>query len=367
MPRCKVCKKEGRAVSNEIGVCSDCIKNSFEEAEYHIVKTHALSRKFFKLPDAVPLNKEGKTCTNCINKCTLTSGERGFCGVKINRDGKIDGNDKGNYEWYYDLLPTNCVADWVCPGGIGSGYPTYSHRLGPEYGYRNLAVFMNNCNFNCLFCQNWQFREKSSTAPTYGTEELAKLITHDTSCVCFFGGDPTPQIEFIIKSTDEMLSKKNNNILRICFETNGSMSEDYLKKIINISLHTGGCIKFDLKAWNENIHRALCGVSNIRTLRNFESAVKYINKRLEPPLLVASTLLVPGYVDTDEIRGIASFIAELDPTIPYTLLAFHPMFFMDDLPVTSKKHMEKSYEIAIGAGLKRVRVGDFHLLSDEEY
>ncbi len=354
-------------ISKEIGVCYECIKNSFEDARHHIVKTHALSRRFFKLPEAVPFNRGGKTCPNCMNKCTISQGERGFCGVRTNRNGKIDWNNKGNYEWYYDFLPTNCVAEWVCPGGIGSGYPKYSYRQGPEYGYRNLAVFMNSCNFNCLFCQNWHFREKSNAVPSHGTDELAKLVTNDTSCVCFFGGDPTPQIEFIIKSVEEMLAKNNNKILRICFETNGSMSENYLEKIINISLNTGGCIKFDLKAWNDNIHRALCGVSNVSTLRNFVTTAKYIKKRREPPLLVASTLLVPGYVDTDEIRGIASFIAGVDPTIPYTLLVFHPMFFMDDLPVTSKKHVERCYEIAIGAGLKRVRVGNFHLLSEEDY
>jgi len=367
MGLCKICNKEGRVISKEISVCSECIKNSFEKCEHHIARTHALSRKFFKLPETAPLNKGGTTCTNCINMCNLTHGERGFCGVRVNRNGRIDGNEKGNYEWYYDFLPTNCVADWVCAGGVGSGYPRYSHRMGPEYGYRNLAVFMNNCNFNCLFCQNWQFREKSRAEPSHRADELAKLITDDTSCVCFFGGDPTPQIEFILKSTDEMLTQRNNKILRICFETNGSMLKDHLEKIINISLNTGGCIKFDLKAWNDNIHRALCGVSNVRTLKNFEIAAKYIRKRHEPPLLVASTLLVPGYIDTDEIKGIASFIAHLNPTIPYTLLAFHPMFFMDDLPPTSKKHVERCYEVAIETGLKRVRVGNFHLLSELEY
>jgi pyruvate formate lyase activating enzyme len=367
MARCRVCNIEGRAISSEIGVCYHCLRHSFEKAQDYIFRAHILSRKFFKLPETVPLSKDGIACANCVNTCRLTQGESGFCSVRNNRNGKIGGNEKGNYEWYYDLLPTNCVADWVCPGGVGSGYPGYAHRLGPEYGYRNLAVFMNNCNFNCLFCQNWQFREKSSAAPTHGTDELTKLVTDDTACVCFFGGDPTPQIEFIIKSTEELLFKKRKKILRICFETNGSMSKNYLERMINISLKTGGCIKFDLKAWNDNIHRGLCGVSNTTTLKNFESAARYIKKRSEPPLLIASTLLVPGYVDADEVRGIASFIAKLNPTIPYTLLAFHPNFFMDDLPVTSKKHMERCYEVAISCGLKRVRMGNFNLLGDEEY
>lgn len=362
MSHCKVCNKEGLLISEEIGVCSECIKNKYDEAKHYFLKAHSLSRKFFKLPESVLKSRDGQTCKICVNKCTLAEGERGFCGAHFNRHGQLTGSDRGNYEWYHDFLPTNCVADWVCPGGTGSGYPEFAYRPGAEYGYKNLAVFMNNCNFNCLFCQNWQFREKSLLRASQGPDELARHVTNDTSCVCFFGGDPTPQIEFVIKSCEDLLSKRANKILRICFETNGSMSEEYLKKIIDISLQSGGCIKFDLKAWDEHLHSALCGVSNKRTLRNFKIASEFINKRREPPLLVASTLLVPGYVGADEVRMIAEFIASIDPTIPYTLLAFHPIFFMDDLPVTPKKHIEECYNASLEAGLKRVRVGNYHLI-----
>jgi len=45
------------------------------------------------------------------------------------------------------------VADWVWAGGRGAGFPEFSSCNGPEYGYRNLAVFFYGCSFNCLFCQ----------------------------------------------------------------------------------------------------------------------------------------------------------------------------------------------------------------------
>ncbi|WP_176231666.1 hypothetical protein [Candidatus Hakubella thermalkaliphila] len=54
---------------------------------------------------------------------------------------------------------------------------------------------------------------------------------------------------------------------------------------------------FDLKPWNETLHRALTGVSNRQTWENFSHAAGFIKERPDPPLLVASTLLVPGYVD----------------------------------------------------------------------
>jgi pyruvate formate lyase activating enzyme len=37
-----------------------------------------------------------------------------------------------------------------------------------------------------------------------------------------------------------------------------------------------------------------------------------VRQRPDPPLLLASTLLVPGYVDAEEVGRIARYIAELD-------------------------------------------------------
>ncbi|MBM4056352.1 MAG: hypothetical protein FJ264_17105 [Planctomycetes bacterium] len=132
----------------------------------------------------------------------------------------------------------------------------------------------------------------------------------------------------------------------------------------DISLKSGGCIKFDLKAYDEGLNRALCGVTNKRTLENFERLSFYIKKRPVPPFLVASTLLVPGYVDEQEVEYLAKFIASLDRNIPYSLLAFYPHFYMDDLPTTSRMHALRCQDIARGAGLKHVRIGNVHLLGD---
>ena len=130
------------------------------------------------------------------------------------------------------------------------------------------------------------------------------------------------------------------------------MAPALLEEIVGISLTSGGCIKFDLKAWNESLHIALCGVSNRVTKENFERACKWVNKRHEPPLLVASTLLVPGYIDEEEVQSISRWIASLNPEIPYALLAFHPQFFFGDLPVTSRKLAFRCREVAEEEGLR---------------
>jgi pyruvate formate lyase activating enzyme len=135
-----------------------------------------------------------------------------------------------------------------------------------------------------------------------------------------------------------------------------------LDAALRYSLETGGCIKFDLKAWDEDLHFLLTGISNRRTLENFERAARRFGERPEPPPVVASTLLVPGYVDSEQVSKLARFIASLSPKIPYALLAFAPQFRMQDLPSTSLCHAEQAEEAARAAGLVNVRVGNIHLL-----
>jgi pyruvate formate lyase activating enzyme len=72
--------------------------------------------------------------------------------------------------------------------------------------------------------------------------------------------------------------------------------------------------------------------------------------------------MLPVYVDEQEIKGIATFIASVDDNIPYSLLAFFPHFDMRDLPLTSKETAVRFQRIAREAGLRNVRIGNVHLL-----
>jgi len=132
-----------------------------------------------------------------------------------------------------------------------------------------------------------------------------------------------------------------------------------------LSLKSGGCVKFDLKTFDERLNLSLCGITNKRTLENFAYVAKLIDERRNPPLLVASTLLIPGYIDEEEVGKIGEFIASLNPIIPYSLLGFHPHFYMSDLPTTSRSQAEACKEIAEQKGLKNVRIGNLHLLRQD--
>jgi pyruvate formate lyase activating enzyme len=364
--RCIICGQSSSLISKALEICSTCIRKKPEIALARARKVHGESRTRFGLPPEVPKDTSGVRCRLCANECSIPKGGLGYCGLRKNVSGKLvhlaGTPDKGIVQCYYDPLPTNCVAIEFCAGGSGAGYPRYAHSKGAEYGYKNLAVFYGACSFNCLYCQNWHYRELTrSLSPIMAAKELAGWVDDKTSCVCFFGGDPSPQMPHALEAS-RIAIEKAKGILRICWESNGSMAPSLMEKAAALSLESGGTIKFDLKAWDENIHFALCGVSNKQTFRNFKWLAEYGKQRQVPPLLTASTLLIPGYVDAEEVESIASFIAGLDPDIPYSLLAFYPQFYMNDMPTTSRKGAMECMKVA-RKYLKRVRIGNAHLLS----
>lgn len=366
MSSCRYCSRTDQIFSPRLGYCASCIRAHFAEVWPQIEALHQESRRAFGLPLRPPQDPQGKSCTLCFHACRIPEGGHGFCGARRVADGKLLGGGPAGagVSYYYDPLPTNCVADWFCPGGTGLGYPKYACMDGPERGYVNLAVFYHACNFNCLFCQNWSFKKVTLRGEKVSAEELAGAVKPRTACICYFGGDPTPQLPHALATARLALAAaaKAGRHLRICWETNGAMQERWLKPLVASSLENGGIIKFDLKAFSEEVHKALCGVSNAQTLKNFALLAARLGERPEVPLLCASTLMVPGYVDLEEIHGLARFIARLNPDLPYSLLAFYPQFYLTDLPVTSRDFALAARKVALEAGVKRVNLGNIHLL-----
>ena len=384
--QCRICGDQSPSISSQLGVCLQCIRDKPEEALKITDKVHAESREVFGLPPKPPREPDGISCGVCSNDCKIGEGKKGFCGLVFNRGGRLirmgGTTEKGILQWYYDPLPTNCVAWWFCPGCTGAGYPKYAYKRAAETGYANLAVFYGACSLDCLYCQNWHYRNLATQlGPVMSAESLAakadshvscicyhrddKCPTENVSCICFFGGDPSSQMPHALKASELALetARKQKRILRICWETNGYWRKEFALKAAELSFVSGGNIKFDLKTWNENLNKALCGVSNTPTLESFKMiGEKYFKKRSDLPILTASTLLVPGYVDVEEVENLARFMASIDPEIPYTLLAFCPQYIMNDLPTTSREQANRCYDVS-NKHLKRVRIGNVHLLS----
>jgi len=339
---CSIC--EARTAARAVGVCPDCLR-SLPEGGVSL-GFHDISRRKLGLPERPPRNPAGAACRLCANECQPGPGEKGYCGLRENSGGRIRPVMPAGtalVHMYLDPLPTNCCAAWFCEGSKERGY--------------NLAVFFYGCSFDCLFCQNHSHK-RLDEAPVVAEEKIVAAALHpEVRCVCFFGGSPEPQLPFALRLSQKILQRSGGK-KRICWEWNGSGHPGLVKKAAELSRASGGTVKFDLKAFHPNTALALCGVENRRTYENFSLlAGLYPGK----DLLTATTLLVPGYVDRQEVGEIARLIAGLDPDIPYSLLVFHPDYLLTDLPVTPRSQADACYAEA-SRHLTRVNMGNLHLL-----
>lgn len=354
---CPVHSKENRLVSQILGSCDFCFRNDSALIDHALDVHHQIRVKEQLVPE---IPKNGSTvCPDCGNHCNLDDGQIGFCNLRKAENGKVVERypNKAVVSWYFDPLPTNCVADWVCP--VSSEWEWKKLRK-----LNNLAVFYGSCNSDCLFCQNSSYRNMMvSGTPLMTPEELASVADDRTACVCYFGGDPACNPQHSLETSRLLYEERN---VRVCYETNGNISRKWLAPISEIVRKSGGTIKFDLKAYTPELYTVLTGVSNEVVFKNFDILAKE-GKNREGEYLVASILLVPGYISIPEIKRLSEFIANCDPTIPTAFLGFHPHHAMSDLPRTSIQHAQAARQVAIDAGLTNVRIGNLGLLSKANY
>jgi pyruvate formate lyase activating enzyme len=379
MGRCIICGRSGKTISDVIGVCVDCLRNRPYEALQIAMKAHIEYRKRLGLPPEPPRHSDGVKCNICVNECVIPPNGVGFCGVWKNDGGllkPIEGFSTGILHYYLDPLPTNCVATPVCPAATGAGYPKYALVNGPEYGYYNLAIFFAGCNLDCLFCQNWEHKNmivnsRLRIAYKVSEDDIVRVALYSkVPCVCYFGGDPGPHAIYALKVSRRIVeeAQRKGIIKRICWETNGVVNENIMKEMARISLVSGGIVKIDWKAWSPAVYQALTGIDGWKAVERVKRNVKLVaemaKERKEIPLLVVSILLVPGYVDAEEVYHIAEYIASIDEETPLVLLAFYPTHLLRDLPPTSRRHAQQAFEAARKAGLKRVFIGNEWLLGE---
>ncbi|MFX0107660.1 MAG: radical SAM protein [Candidatus Hodarchaeota archaeon] len=172
--------------------------------------------------------------------------------------------------------------------------------------------------------------------------------------VAFTGGDVLCKPEFYIEAAQKIKDTCEN--LFVLLETNGyGLTPKNLEEY-----EEGGIDAFwlDIKAFTEDVYRKLCGTTNEHILSSVERIVNH------GFTLEVLTLFIPGLVETSEHVKIAELIAETDPEIPTTLLAFFPFYKLqapDHRPPTINEMIE-SYMAMQDAGLKNLRMGNLGVI-----
>lgn len=90
------------------------------------------------------------------------------------------------------------------------------------------TIFFTGCNFECIYCQNFDISQFPESGVEISEAQLAKIIDkrrkEGSRNVNFVGGDPTPNLLYILKTM-----KLCNENIPVIWNSNFYMSEDAMK------------------------------------------------------------------------------------------------------------------------------------------
>lgn len=278
--------------------------------------------------------EEKVLCKACSQRCVLSLGEYGKCGVRKNENGQL-------YLMVY---------------GLAAAYNIDPIEKKPLFhflpGSRILSVGTVGCNFSCKFCQNYEISQypKEHNFEVFGTKLLPHTIvniakTQGIPSIAFTYNEPVVVFEY---AYDTFKLAKDYGIKTVFVSSGYETKEavDTIAPYLDAS-------NIDLKAFTDRFYREICGAR----LKPVLDAIEYHYKKCI--WIEITTLIIPGENDSkEELREIARFIASIDKNIPWHISRFYPMYKMLDKPPTPVSKLQEAYEIGKEEGLRYVYVGN---------
>jgi pyruvate formate lyase activating enzyme len=210
---------------------------------------------------------------------------------------------------------------------------------------------MIGCDYHCSFCQNWitsqALKEDAREVPIrlISAESIvAAARDAGAASICSTYNEPLISLEWAV----EIFRLGREAGMASSFVSNGNATPEALARIEPwIDFY-----KVDLKAFNDRTYRRLGGRLEpvLETIR----ALNVMGKWVE-----IVTLLVPGMNDSDdELREIASFIADVSADIPWHVTAYRPEYRMSEPGPTPASTLLRAREIGRSFGLHHVYAGN---------
>jgi len=271
---------------------------------------------FYSVFDA---DKNILSCALCPRMCKIPQGEKGFCGVRKNKDGKL-------YALTYGKL-SSVNLDPI------EKKPLYNFCPGKEI----LSVGSAGCNFTCPWCQNYGISRKGADdiqlrdADIDGLLSLAK--TYNCAGIAYTYNEPLINFEFV-RDCSELFHK---NSLKNVLVTNGYINEKALASLLPFI----DAANIDIKFFRQELYKKYCGGNLGDVMRAVEMFVKE-GRHIELTLCV-----IPGLNDNEnDFREMIDWIWALSPAIPLHISRYFPAY-KHKTPPTSLKTLNKLRDIAI--------------------
>ncbi len=272
-------------------------------------------------------------CYLCPHKCKISSGKRGICGVRENREGTL-----------YTLVYGKVISWAVDPIEKKPLYHFYP-------GKNAFSIATVGCNFHCLHCQNYnisQFPIEKEDIPgeNISPKEIINLAKQrKTKIIAYTYTEPTIFFEYAYDIC--RLAKKEG--IKNIFVTNGYIEEKPLRKIAPYM----DAANVDLKSMREKFYHRVCG-AHLKPVLETLRLIKELGIWVE-----VTTLIIPTLNDSkEEQKEIANFIVTLGKETPWHISRFHPAYRLTDLPPTPVKTLDQARRIGMEAELKYVYIGN---------
>ena len=274
-------------------------------------------------------------CTLCPRYCTIGDGQKGFCFIRENNDGKLYSTGYGR--------PTGFAIDPIEKKPLSHFLP----------GTEVLSFGTAGCNLGCKFCQNWTMSKSkidevnSLHASPEDVVELA--IKNGTPSIAYTYNDPTIFGEYVIDISK--LAREEN--IKSVMVTAGYIDKEARKDVYKYI----DAANVDLKAFSEMFYHKL----TFSHLNDVLDTLIWLKNETDVWLEI-TTLLIPDENDSlEEIKQLSNWIAEnLGQDVPLHFTAFHPTFKMRDHTNTPAKTLDMARDIAIKEGVNYCYTGNVH-------
>ena len=150
-----------------------------------------------------------------------------------------------------------------------------------------LVVFLQGCNFRCLYCANPDTIDAKGESKETAPEDILKMAISQKPFfgkkggITFSGGEPTFQAKALIPLF-RMLKEAG---IHICVDTNGGIWNEDVKELLSLA----DLVLLDIKEFNDTRHKILTERSNAQTLKT----AAWLEENQKPFWL--RYVLVPGY------------------------------------------------------------------------
>ena len=181
-----------------------------------------------------------------------------------------------------------------------------------------LVVFLQGCNFRCLYCANPDTidlkGESNDTSIDYIVEQAVseKPFFGKRGGITFSGGEPTLQAEALVP----LFRRLKEQGIHICLDTNGSIWNDAVEELLSLT----DLVLLDMKEFDAAQHRLLTERSNEQTLRT----AAWLEAHNRPFWL--RYVLVPGYSDREaDIRALGAHFGAYKQLGRIEILPYHTL------------------------------------------